>query len=117
RGHVQEPGGLRVLRLPQEPRRRLRPPRLPVDLAQGALRARVLLRPLQQLADGLLPAPRLHQRRPPARGPRAEPQRERQRRRLHGGEGRGWVIPPLPPFGDPPPRTRGPREACFAGWG
>ena len=42
------------LRLPQGPRRRLRPARLPVDLAARALRPGVPVRAAQRAADGLL---------------------------------------------------------------
>ena len=48
--------GLRRLRLSQGARRRLRPARLPVDVAARPLRPRVPLRAAQRAADGLLRA-------------------------------------------------------------
>ena len=55
RARLHDDRRLLGLRLPQGPRRRLRPARLPVDLAARALQARVHLRPAQRAADGLLP--------------------------------------------------------------
>ena len=60
---VRQAAGLRGVRLPQEPLRRLRRARLPVVVAEEVLPGRVLLRPLQRPADGLLRAARLHERR------------------------------------------------------
>ena len=59
--------GLLGLRLPQGPRRRLRPARLPVDLAARALRPGVPVRAAQRAADGLLRARRARARGPAAR--------------------------------------------------
>ena len=50
------------LRLPQGPRRRVRPARLPVDLAARALRPGVPVRAARRAADGLLPARRARPR-------------------------------------------------------
>ncbi len=72
-------GGVQRVRLSQVPRRRLRPPGLPVGLAPALLPDRVLRWALQQPAHGLLlpgrpgagrPAPR-HRDPPPPREPRA----------------------------------------------
>jgi error-prone DNA polymerase len=51
---VGDGGGLRGLRLPQGAQRRLRPARLPVDVAAGALRRGVPVRAAERAADGLL---------------------------------------------------------------
>ena len=59
--------GLLGLRLPQGARRRVRPARLPVDLAARALRPGVPVRAAQRAADGLLPARRARPRGPAAR--------------------------------------------------
>ena len=89
RAHLREPGGVRPVRLPQEPRRRLRAAGVPDHLAQGVLPRRVLLRPVQQLAHGLLPAPRVHQRCPAARRRGPATRDQRQPGALHRGEHRG----------------------------
>ena len=59
--------GFSGLRLPQGPRRRVRPARLPVDLAARALRPGVPVRAARRAADGLLPARRARPRGPAAR--------------------------------------------------
>ena len=64
RARVVDGRRLLGLRLPQGPRRRLRPAGLPVDLAARPLRARVPVLAARRAADGLLPA-----RRPRPRGP------------------------------------------------
>ena len=51
---VEHGRGLRGLRLPEGPQRRLRPAGLPVHLAARALRAGVPVRAAQRAADGLL---------------------------------------------------------------
>ena len=63
--------GLLGLRLPQGPRRGVRPARLPVDLAARALRPGVPVRAAQRAADGLLPAGRARPRGPAARASRS----------------------------------------------
>ena len=82
------------LRLSQVARGRLRPARLPVDLAARPLRARVPLRAAQRAADGLLPARRARPRGAAARdrGPRRR--REPQRRRVHGRDARTPAASP-----------------------
>ena len=79
--------GLLRLRLPEVPRRRLRPAGLPVDLAAGPLRTRVPLRSAQRAADGLLPARRPRPRGSAPRDPGARPRREPQRSALPDGGG------------------------------
>ena len=69
--------GLRRLRLPQGARRRLRPARLPVDLAARPLRPGVPLRAAQRAADGLLPARLARPRGAAARDVRAGARRQR----------------------------------------
>ena len=59
--------GLLGLRLPQGPRRGLRPAGLPVDLAARALRAGVPVLAARRAADGLLPARRARPRGPAPR--------------------------------------------------
>ena len=59
--------GLLGLRLPEGARGRLRPARLPVDLAARPLRAGVPVRAAERAADGLLPARRARPRRAAAR--------------------------------------------------
>ena len=76
----REPGGRRAglradprvlgVRVPQGSRGRLRPPRLPVDLAAGALRAGVPVLPPERAADGLLPTGRAGARGAAARDSR-----------------------------------------------
>ena len=69
--------GLRRLRLPQVPQRRLRAARLPVDVAAGPLRPGVPVRAAERAADGLL-RPRQPRPRGPAQGHRsARSRRER----------------------------------------
>ena len=87
-GDVREPGRVRLVRVPEKPRRRLRAPRLPVGVArQGVPPGRVLHGALQQLADGVLPAPRVHQRRPAPRRRGAAAGRQHLAGEVHGG---GW---------------------------
>ena len=75
--------GLRRVRLPEEPRRRLRPAGLPVGLAQEVLPAGVHLRPPQRPAHGLLPAGGHRGRRPPPRRRRPAARREPEPPALH----------------------------------
>ena len=75
------------LRLPQGPRRRLRPARLPVDLAARALRPGVPVRAAQRAADGLL---RARHARP--RGPAA---RDRAARRRTSTRVEAWSAAPV----------------------
>ena len=77
------------LRLPEGPRRRLRPARLPVHLAARPPRPGVPLRADERAADGLLRAG--HPRpRSPAKGHRAgAARRERERRAVHRRVGTG----------------------------
>ena len=79
RARLRPDQGLLRLRLPQVARRRLRPARLPVDLAAGPLRPRVPLRAAQRAADGLLPARRARPRGAAARDRGAGARRERER--------------------------------------
>ena len=64
---VRDGQGLLRLRLSQGPRRRLRPARLPVDLAARPLHAGVPVLAAQRAADGLLPARRAGPRGPAPR--------------------------------------------------
>src|SRR5256885_16784018 len=80
--HDALPIFLRV-RLPQVARRRVRPARLPVGVAQALSPRRILLRPLQQPADGVLLARRPGTRRRAERGRDPAPRRERERRVVH----------------------------------
>ncbi len=76
--------GLRRLRLSQGAQRRLRPARLPIDLAAGPLRRGVPVRALERAADGLL---RPGQPRPRGRKPRyrgSGTRRERLASAVHG---------------------------------
>ena len=76
--------GLRRLRLPQGAQRRLRPARLPVDVAARPLRRGVPVRAAERAADGLL---RPRQPRPRGREPRdrgARARRERLAGAVHG---------------------------------
>ena len=77
------------LRLPEVPRRRVRPARLPVDLAPRPLRPRVPLLAAERAADGLLPARRPRPRGAAARDRGAAAGRERQRGPLPGRGGVG----------------------------
>ena len=84
RAGVRAGARLLGLRLSQVARGRLRPARLPVDLAAGPLRPGAALRAVQRAADGLLPA-RLARPRGAAEGDRgASGGRERERGRVHG---------------------------------
>ena len=67
RALLQADRGLRPLRLPREPRGKLRAPRLRLGLDQMPLSGRVLRRDPQQPADGLLPAGPARARRARAR--------------------------------------------------
>ena len=78
RARLRDDRRLLGLRLPEGPRRRLRPARLPVDLAARALRPGVPVRAAQRAADGLLrvgharprgPAPRDRAARRPTSTP------------------------------------------------
>ena len=80
--------GVLGLRLPQVALGRLRPARLPVDLAAGPLRARAALRAAQRAADGLLPAGRAGPRGAAARPRDPAAGRQRQRARVPGGDDR-----------------------------
>ncbi len=80
RAGLRDGRGLLGLRLPQGPRRRLRPARLPVDLAAGPLLLRVPVLAAQRAADGLLPARRAGPRGPAARGRDRPARRQRLRR-------------------------------------
>ena len=88
RARLHDDRRLLRLRLPEGPRSRLRAARLPVDVAARAPRARVPVRAAQRAADGLLRAghavPRGAAQGDRARGAR----RQRQRRRVHGGDDR-----------------------------
>ena len=84
RARLHDDRRLLGLRLPQGPRRGLRPARLPVDVAARPLRARVPALAARRAADGLLPARRPRPRGPAPRHPGPAPGRQRQRRRLHG---------------------------------
>ena len=91
------------LRLPEGPRRRLRPARLPVHLAARPPRPGVPLRADERAADGLLRAGHAGPRGPAARDRPAPAGRERERRAVHGRVGAGaWAA-------QPPPRRRAPR--------
>ncbi len=70
RARVLDDRRLLGLRLPQGPRRRLRPARLPVDLAARALRPGVPVRAAQRAADGLLRARTRWPTRPSGAGSR-----------------------------------------------
>ena len=114
RARVVDGRRLLGLRLPQGPRRRLRPAGLPVDLAARPLRARVPVLAARRAADGLLSA-----RRPRPRGPaprhRGPPaRRQRQRGRLHRRRrpGGGPALPPPRSRAAPSaPRRTFPRRA------
>ena len=67
RARLEDDRRLLGLRLPQGPRRGVRPARLPVDVAAGALRARVPVLAARRAADGLLPARRARPRGPAPR--------------------------------------------------
>ena len=67
RARLRDGHRLLGLRLPQGPRRRVRPARLPVDLAARALRPGVPVRAAQRAADGLLPAGHARPRGPAPR--------------------------------------------------
>ena len=83
RAGLRDDHGVLGLRLPQGPRRRLRPARLPVDLAARALRPRVPHRAAQRAADGLLRVGHARARGAAARDPAARRRRQRQRGHLH----------------------------------
>ena len=72
------------VRVPEGPRGRLRPARLPVDLAAGPLRTRVPLRALERAADGLLSAGRAGARGAAAGDRGAAAGRQPQRRGVLG---------------------------------
>ena len=90
RAGVDDDRRLLGLRLPQGPRRGVRPARLPVDLAARPLRAGVPVRAARRAADGLLSARRPRPRGPAPRhrDPAAGRQRERGRLHRHGGRRR-----------------------------
>ena len=79
RAHLQADPGLRRIRLPGEPCRRLRPARLRLELDQAAPSRRLPLRPAQRLADGLLRAGAAGARRARARRRGARGRRHDQR--------------------------------------
>ena len=85
--------GLLRLRLPQGPLGGVRPARLPVDLAAGALPPRVPVRAPERAADGLLPAGRAGARGAAARGgdPAAVRHEERRRMPRRGMVQSGWA--------------------------
>ena len=85
RARLRDDRRLLRLRLPQGPRRRVRPARLPVDLAARALRPGVPVRAAQRAADGLLRARHARPRGPAPRDRAARPGRQRERRGVHGG--------------------------------
>ena len=97
RGAVPPVRRVRQLRLREEPRRRLRPDRLRIELPQAVLPGPVRRRPDQRPADGLLPGGGAGQRREAPRrgGPagRREPERVADDDRVGGpaglGDGRG----------------------------
>ena len=108
RGGVEGPRGVRLVRLLQGPRGRVRAADLPVGLAQGALPGALpgrgphpRPRDVPQAAD-----PR---RRPPVRHRRARARRQRQREDLRGGEARR--VRRAPAGGDGP----GPSTATGTG--
>ena len=82
RARLHDDRRLLGLRVPEGPRRGLRPARLPVDVAAGPLRARVPRLAARRAAHGLLPARRPGPRGPAPRHPGPAPRRQRQRRRL-----------------------------------
>ena len=98
RAHLQADRGLRRVRLPGEPRRRLRAARLRQQLDQVPPPRRVPVRPAQRAADGLLRAGAAGARRARARRRGAAGRRrgervgEHARRRAGGATGRrrGW---------------------------
>ena len=77
------------LRLPEGPRRRLRPARLPVDLAARPPRPGVPVRAAQRAADGLLRAGHAGPRGPAPRDRAAPAGRQRERSAVHGRVGAG----------------------------
>ena len=79
RRDLRQAGRLRQLRLPREPLGELRLPRLRLVVAEAALPGRLLRRPAQRPAHGVLGAPHPGARRPPPRGARAPARREPQR--------------------------------------
>ena len=83
RAGLRDDHGLLGLRLPEGPRRRLRPARLPVDVAARALRPGVPVRAAQRAADGLLRLRHARARGAAARDPAPRRRRQRQRGRLH----------------------------------
>ena len=74
------------VRVPEGTRGRLRPARLPVDLAAGPLRPRVPLLAAERAADGLLPARRAGPRGAEEGDRGAGGGRQPERRRVHGGD-------------------------------
>ena len=95
RAGVEDGRGLRRVRLPQVPQRRLRAARLPVHVAAGPLRPGVPVRAAQRAADGLL-RPRQPRPRGPAEGHRAAGGgRQRLGGAVHGAGGRRAAGPAL----------------------
>ena len=93
RARVVDGRRLLGLRLPQGPRRGLRPARLPVDVAARPLRPRVPVRAAQRAADGLLPARRARPRGAAARHRDPRARRQRERGRVHGRRSRAAASP------------------------
>ena len=84
RAHLDGPRGVRLVRLLQGPRRRVRPADLPVGVAQGPL-AGALPRRGADPRPGHVPQAPDPRRRPPGRGRRAGARRQRQRIGLRRG--------------------------------
>ena len=104
RAGLRDDHGVLGLRLPEGPRRRLRPARLPVDLAARALRPGVPVRAAQRAADGLLRLRHARARGAAARHPAAGRRRQRQRGRVHD---RRRERPHRPRLRERRPRRRG----------
>ena len=83
RAGLPEDRRLLGVRLPQEPRRRLRDPRLPVGVASPRIPGGVPVLAPERAADGLLPPGDAAPRRRAARRRDAPPGREPKRRRVH----------------------------------
>ena len=83
RRHLRQARRLRQLRLPREPLGELRLPRLLVVVDEAPLPGRLLRRPAQRPAHGLLLAQHPGGRRPPARRHRPRARRQPERREGH----------------------------------
>ena len=97
RGHVPQPGGLRLVRLPQQPRRRLRPPRLPVGAgSRSTTRSSITGALYNNRPMGFYP-PRSSPTTPAATTSRSPVPTSTSRGRLHGRGRRGADRPRLRP--------------------